>query len=101
MDEVSEASTNKPRWLFGFTGAEARQHGMVRAVDGKKFSCTRCGMRRLHNGVSGVCWSRSKREKLGTQLEGCEGTTCSVLLKWEECDFFAWCKGVLVGRVTG
>ena len=32
MDEVSEESNNKRKWLFGFQEVEGRKHRMVRAV---------------------------------------------------------------------
>ena len=32
MEEISEESNNKPRWLFGLQEVEGRQHRMVRPV---------------------------------------------------------------------
>ena len=48
VEEVSEETENKPKWLFGIEEPEGRKHRMIRVVVGKKkFQCRKCGTRRL------------------------------------------------------
>ena len=69
MDALSEESTNKPRCSLAFKEAVERKHKTVRAVKCKKmFQNIRCGMKSMHNRVSGVCGSHGPwecKDKLG------------------------------------